>query len=77
MTVTASGAMTAVRAGQRAMVALTAMAPLSTGTASRPLEGRGATRNGTAPGVRTGMQGAPQGGLPARQTVTAATGQAG
>jgi hypothetical protein len=76
-TVTASGAMTAVPAGQGAMVDLAAMAPLSTETASRPLAARGVNRNGTTHGVRVGMQGAPRGGLAARQTVTAATGQAG
>jgi hypothetical protein len=74
MTVTASGAMTAVPAGQGAIVVLAAMAPLSTETASRPPvargelrpAARGATRSGTTPGVRTEMQ-----------AVTAATGQAG
>jgi hypothetical protein len=77
MTVMASGAMTAVPAGQGAMVVLAATARLSTETASRPLAARGASRNGTTPGVRIGMQGAPRGGLVARQTVIVATGQAG
>jgi hypothetical protein len=77
MTVTGSGAMTVVPAPQGAMVVLAAMAPLSTGTASRPLVARGASRSGTTPGVRIGMQGAPRAGLAARQTVTVATGQAG
>jgi len=78
MTVTASGAMTAAQAGQGAMVVVLAtVRALSAETASRPLAARGANRNGATPGVRIGMQGAPLAGLAARQTVTAATGQAG
>jgi hypothetical protein len=74
---TASGAMTAAPPGPGAMVVLAAMVPLSTATAKHPLAARGAVRRQTTRGVRTGIQGALQAGAAARQTATAATGQAG